>query len=203
MKIICVGRNYSEHAKELNNQIPEEPVLFLKPETALIPKKQPFFYPSFSENIHFEAEIVVRIDRLGKNIAPQFAHKYYNQISLGIDFTARDIQQRLKEKALPWERAKAFDSSAPVGTFIDKRELKDLNNLNFSLHINQVPKQSGNTKDMLFDIDTLIAEISKYFTLKIGDLIFTGTPAGVGPVKIGDHLEGYIENRQVFNLKVR
>ena len=203
MKIICVGRNYSEHAKELKNPIPSEPVLFLKPETALIPNKQPFFYPDFSQDIHFETEIVIKINRLGKNIDAQFSHKYYEEISLGIDFTARDIQQRLKDKGLPWERAKAFDSSAPVGKFVNKANFSDINNLDFSLKIDGEIKQQGNTKEMLFNVDNLIAEISKYFTLKIGDLIFTGTPAGVGPISIGNHLEGYIEDKKVFNLKIR
>ena len=203
MKIICVGRNYSEHAKELKNPIPSEPVLFLKPETALIPNKQPFFYPDFSQDIHFETEIVIKINRLGKNIDAQFSHKYYEEISLGIDFTARDIQQRLKDKGLPWERAKAFDSSAPVGKFVNKANFSDINNLDFSLKIDGEIKQQGNTKEMLFNVDNLIAEISKYFTLKIGGLIFTGTPAGVGPISIGNHLEGYIEDKKVFNLKIR
>lgn len=203
MKIICVGRNYSEHAKELNNPIPKEPILFLKPDTALIQSNQPFFYPDFSKDIHYEAEIVVKINRLGKNIAPKFANKYYDQVSLGIDFTARDIQQKLKEKNLPWERAKAFDSSAPVGKFIHKTHLNDLSNLGFSLKIDGETRQEGNTKNMLFSIDNLIAEISKFFTLKIGDLIFTGTPSGIGPVFIGNHLEGYIENEKVLNLKIR
>lgn len=203
MKIICIGRNYADHAAELNNPVPKEPVVFLKPETALIPKNQPFFYPDFSNDIHFEAEIVVKINRLGKNIAIQFAHKYYEEISLGIDFTARDIQQRLKEKGLPWEKAKAFDHSAPTGKFIPKSKLKNLNDFNFSLLIDGETKQKGNTKNMLFSIDAIIAEVSKYFTLKIGDLIFTGTPAGVGPIAIGNHLEGFIEEEKVFNLKIR
>ncbi|KAA3646866.1 MAG: FAA hydrolase family protein [Bacteroidetes bacterium] len=203
MKIICIGRNYADHAAELNNPVPKEPVVFLKPETALIPKNQPFFYPDFSNDIHFEAEIVVKINRLGKNIATQFAHKYYEEISLGIDFTARDIQQRLKEKGLPWEKAKAFDHSAPTGKFIPKSKLKNLNDFNFSLLIDGETKQKGNTKNMLFSIDAIIAEVSKYFTLKIGDLIFTGTPAGVGPIAIGNHLEGFIEEEKVFNLKIR
>lgn len=203
MKIICVGRNYADHAKELNNPVPTEPVIFLKPDTALIPKNQPFFYPDFSEDVHFEAEIVVKINRLGKNIEKQFAHKYYDEIGLGIDFTARDIQKKLKEKGLPWARAKAFDSSAPVGNFIPKSSFDNIQNISFSLKQNEEVKQSGNTKDMIFSIDELIVEISKYYTLKIGDLIFTGTPAGVGPINIGDQLIGFIENKQVLKLNIR
>ncbi len=203
MKIICVGRNYADHAKELNNPVPTEPVIFLKPDTALIPKNQPFFYPDFSEDVHFEAEIVVKINRLGKNIEKQFAHKYYDEIGLGIDFTARDIQKKLKEKGLPWARAKAFDSSAPVGNFIPKSSFDNIQNISFSLKQNEEVKQNGNTKDMIFSIDELIVEISKYYTLKIGDLIFTGTPAGVGPINIGDQLIGFIENKQVLKLNIR
>ncbi|MAC95625.1 MAG: 2-hydroxyhepta-2,4-diene-1,7-dioate isomerase [Flavobacteriales bacterium] len=203
MKIICVGRNYAAHAAELKNEVPTEPVIFLKPDTALLPKRQPFFYPDFSKDIHFETEVVVRIDRLGKNIAPKFAHKYYSELSLGIDFTARDLQQKLKEKGLPWEKAKAFDGSAPTGQFIDKSTLPEVNQLNFELKINGESRQSGNTSQMLFPIDELISYVSKYFTLKIGDLIFTGTPQGVGPITIGDHLEAYLENEKVLDLKIR
>lgn len=203
MKIICVGRNYAAHAAELKNDVPTEPVIFLKPDTALLPKRQPFFYPDFSKEIHFETEVVVRIDRLGKNIAPKFAHKYYSELSLGIDFTARDLQQKLKEKGLPWEKAKAFDGSAPTGQFIDKSTLPEVNRLNFELKINGESRQSGNTSQMLFSIDELISYVSKYFTLKIGDLIFTGTPQGVDPIAIGDHLEAYLENEKVLDLKIR
>ena len=203
MKIICVGRNYAAHAAELKNEVPTEPVIFLKPDTALLPKRQPFFYPDFSKDIHFETEVVVRINRLGKNIAPRFAHKYYSELSLGIDFTARDLQQKLKEKGLPWEKAKAFDGSAPTGQFIDKSTLPEVNQLNFELKINGESRQSGNTSQMLFPIDELISYVSKYFTLKIGDLIFTGTPQGVGPITIGDHLEAYLENKKVLDLKIR
>lgn len=203
MKIICVGRNYAAHAAELKNEVPTEPVIFLKPDTALLPKRQPFFYPDFSKDIHFETEVVVRINRLGKNIAPKFAHKYYSELSLGIDFTARDLQQKLKEKGLPWEKAKAFDGSAPTGQFIDKSTLPEVNQLNFELKINGESRQSGNTSQMLFPIDELISYVSKYFTLKIGDLIFTGTPQGVGPIAIGDHLEAYLENKKVLDLKIR
>jgi len=203
MKIICVGRNYAAHAAELKNEVPTEPVIFLKPDTALLPKRQPFFYPDFSKDIHFETEVVVRINRLGKNIAPKFTHKYYSELSLGIDFTARDLQQKLKEKGLPWEKAKAFDGSAPTGQFIDKSTLPEVNQLNFELKINGKSRQSGNTSQMLFSIDELISYVSKYFTLKIGDLIFTGTPQGVGPIAIGDHLEAYLENEKVLDLKIR
>jgi 2-keto-4-pentenoate hydratase/2-oxohepta-3-ene-1,7-dioic acid hydratase in catechol pathway len=203
MKIICVGRNYAEHAKELNNPVPKEPVLFLKPDTALLPKKMPFFIPDFSKDVHYEAEIVVKINRVGKHIEKKFAKKYYSDVSLGIDFTARDIQSKLKEKGLPWERAKAFDGSAPVGTFIPISQLVNSKNIRFELFINNERKQLGFSKDMIFSIETLICEISKIFTLKIGDLIFTGTPSGVGQIKIGDQLEGYLEDKKVLNLKVR
>ena len=203
MKIICIGRNYAAHAKELDNPIPKEPVIFLKPDTALIPKKLPFFYPSFSKDVHYEAELVVRINRLGKNIAEKYAHKYYSEITMGLDLTARDIQSNCKEKGLPWEKAKAFDGSAPVGKFIDKTQFKDLKNLNFSLRKNGEISQEGNTSNMLFSIDSIIAHISQYFTLKIGDLIFTGTPEGVGPIKIGDKFEAFLENEKVLDLKVK
>ena len=203
MKVICVGRNYTAHAKELNNAIPTEPVIFLKPDTALIPKRQPFFYPSFSTDVHYEAELVVRINRVGKHIQEKFAHKYYSELSLGIDFTARDLQAKLKEKGLPWEKAKAFDGSAPVGKFLNKSVFNDLGNLDFSLKINDEVRQNGNTADMLFSIDKLIAYISQYFTLKIGDLIFTGTPEGVGPIHKGDHLQGFIAENKVLDLKIK
>ena len=203
MKVICVGRNYAAHAKELTNAIPTEPVIFLKPETALIQKRQPFFYPSFSNDVHYEAEVVIRINRVGKHIAEKFAHKYYSELSLGIDFTARDLQTNLKEKGLPWEKAKAFDGSAPVGKFLNKADLGDLNTLDFSLKLNDEVRQKGNTANMLFSIDALIAYVSQYFTLKIGDLIFTGTPEGVGPIHKGDHLQGFLQNEKVLDLKVR
>tara|TARA_R110002072_G_scaffold83655_3_gene189748 strand:+ start:1035 stop:1646 length:612 start_codon:yes stop_codon:yes gene_type:complete len=203
MKIICVGRNYAAHAAELKNEVPKEPVIFLKPDTALIPKRQPFFYPDFSNDIHYEAELVVRINRLGKNIAEKFAHKYYSEVTLGIDFTARDIQQQLKEKGLPWERAKAFDGSAPVGQFIKINSLRNSKNIDFKLLINKEERQIGDTNDMLFSINQLISHISTFMTLKIGDLIFTGTPQGVGPIKIGDHLEGFIEDQKLLDLKIK
>ncbi len=204
MKIICIGRNYAEHAKELNNPVPEEPVFFLKPETALLPKRNPLYYPEFTNDLHFEVELVLRINRLGKSIEARFAHKYYQQIGIGIDFTARDVQADCKAKGLPWEKAKAFDRSAPVSdAFIDKSELGDLNNINFSMQKNGEVVQQGNTKDLLFPFDQIIAHVSKYCTLKIGDLIFTGTPAGVGSVQIGDRLECFIEDRQLLTVNIK
>lgn len=200
MKIICVGRNYSDHINELNNEKPENPVLFMKPDTALLNKEMPFPIPDFSDNVQYEVELVVKINKVGKHIQPEFAHKYYDKIALGIDFTARDVQQQLKDKGLPWERAKAFDNSAAVSDFFAK-EKYDLSQLNFSLHRNQQLVQSGNTRDMLWKIDELIANISTYFTLKTGDLIYTGTPAGVGKVSSNDTLEGFIEDQQVFTIK--
>ncbi len=203
MKIICVGRNYAEHAKELNNQVNEEPVIFMKPETAQLQRRQPFFLPDFSSDIHYEVEIVVKICKLGKNIAERFAHKYYEEISVGIDFTARDLQSELKKKGLPWELAKAFDSSAPVGQFIAKSEFGDLSNLEFSLNKNGETVQKGNTSDMIFSIDHIIAFVSQFVTLKKGDLIFTGTPKGVARVAKGDELDAYIGERKLLNVKVR
>lgn len=204
MKIICIGRNYTEHIAELKNEKPEDPVIFLKPDTAVLLKKQPFFIPSFSEDVHYEVEILVRINRVGKHIQQKFAHKYYDEIGLGIDFTARDLQKKLKEKGLPWEKAKGFDGAAVIGEkWLRKEEFEDINHINFSLLKNQEQVQEGNTALMLWKIDELIAYISKYFTLKIGDVIFTGTPAGVGPVKINDRLTGFIENNQIFSIQVK
>lgn len=203
MKIICIGRNYADHAKEMNSAVPENPVFFLKPDTALIPKRNPFFYPEFTNDLHYECEIVVKINKLGKHIQTKFAHTYYDEIGLGIDFTARDLQQKCKEKSLPWELAKAFDHSAPVSeVFLPKNEL-NLENLHFHLLKNGEKVQVGNSKDMLFNIDEIIAYVSQFITLKIGDLIFTGTPAGVGPVQIGDVLEGFIEDRKLLELKIK
>jgi len=201
MKIICVGRNYADHINELNNEKPENPVLFMKPDTALMNTEMPFPIPEFSDNVQYEAEVVVKINKTGKHIQPEFAHKYYDKIALGIDFTARDTQQYLKEKGLPWEKAKAFDNSAAVSDFFPK-ENYDLENLFFSLNRNQQVVQSGNTKDMLWKIDELIAYISTYFTLKTGDMIFTGTPVGVGKVNTNDELEGFLESEKVFSIKV-
>jgi len=203
MKIICIGRNYAEHAKELNNPIPAEPLFFLKPDSAIIRNNRPFFYPGFSKEIHHEVELVLKINKLGKNIAERFAHKYYNDIGIGIDFTARDIQKECKAKGLPWEKAKAFDGSAPIGKFLPKSSLTDLNTINFHLDINQKTVQKGNTEDLLFSFDAIISYVSKFFTLKIGDLIFTGTPAGVGAVKVGDHLECFIEDKKLLEFDVR
>ncbi|MCB0479107.1 MAG: fumarylacetoacetate hydrolase family protein [Crocinitomicaceae bacterium] len=204
MKIICIGRNYADHAKEMNSPTPTEPVFFMKPDTALLPKRNPVYIPEFTNDLHFECEIVVRINRLGKNISEKFAHRYYDEIGVGIDFTARDIQQKCKEKGLPWEKAKAFDHSAPVGEkFIPISQIEDLNNLEFHLEKNGEIVQKGNTKDMIFTIDQLVAYVSKYVTLKIGDLIFTGTPAGVGPVKIGDQLTAFVNNEQLLKIDIK
>lgn len=204
MKIICIGRNYVDHAKELGNKKPTEPVFFLKPDTALLLKNTPFFIPDFSNEIHYEVELVVKINRLGKNIQEKFAHKYYDEIGLGIDFTARDLQEQLKTEGLPWEKAKAFDGSAVLSKeTIPLTQLPDLNNINFSLSKNRKVVQNGNSKDMSFKIDEIIAYVSKFFTLKIGDLIYTGTPAGVGPISIGDELTGYIEEKEMFQVKIK
>ncbi|GGF00676.1 2-keto-4-pentenoate hydratase/2-oxohepta-3-ene-1,7-dioic acid hydratase (catechol pathway) [Chishuiella changwenlii] len=201
MKIICVGRNYVEHAKELNNDVPDSPMFFMKPDSAILRKNFPFVIPSFSKEIHFETEVVIKIDRVGKMIQPQFAHRYFSDIALGIDFTARDVQQELKEKRFPWEIAKAFDGSAFVSDFFPKEKF-DLDNLSFKLDRNEVNVQTGNTKEMIFNINTLIAECSKYFTLKKGDLIYTGTPAGVAKINSKDKLEGYLDNEKVFEVNV-
>ena len=203
MKIICIGRNYAEHAEELNNPIPAEPLFFLKPDSAIIRNNKPFFYPGFSKEIHHEVELILKINKLGKNITEEFAHKYYNEIGIGIDFTARDIQKECKVKGLPWEKAKAFDGSAPIGKFLSKSSFADINAINFHLDINQKTVQKGNTEDLLFSFDAIISYVSKFFTLKIGDLIFTGTPAGVGAVKIGDHLECYIEDKKLLEFDVK
>jgi 2-keto-4-pentenoate hydratase/2-oxohepta-3-ene-1,7-dioic acid hydratase in catechol pathway len=203
MKVFAIGRNYADHAKELNNPLPAEPVFFMKPDTALVKDNKPFFIPDFSQEIHHEVEIVLKINRLGKNIDEKFAHRYYSEIGIGIDFTARDLQAKCKEKGLPWEIAKAFDNSAPIGEFVSKDEFKDLSNTNFRLDINGVTVQKGNTHDMIFHFDRLISHVSKFVTVKIGDLLFTGTPAGVGSVKIGDHLQAYIEDRCLLDFFVK
>lgn len=203
MKLICIGRNYSNHIAELKNNKPTEPVVFLKPDTAILLKKQPFFIPDYSKNVQHEVEVLVKINRVGKYISPEFAHKYYDQIGLGIDFTARDLQQTLKQKGLPWEKAKAFDGSAVIGKWVPKHQFENLNNMSFSLKKNDTIVQSGNTKDMLWNIDGIISYVSQFFTLKIGDIIFTGTPSGVGPVQTNDSLSGYIENEEFFNIKVK
>jgi len=203
MKLICIGRNYVDHAKELNNAIPTEPVIFIKPETSLMHKSATFVIPDFTNDLHHEIELVIRLDKVGRSISERFAPKYYSTIGLGIDFTARDIQAKLKEKGLPWEKAKAFDNAAIVSQeFIPLSELNLENGLKFSLTNNGKLVQEGNSKDMLFNIDQLIVETSKYFTLKTGDLLYTGTPSGVAKVCPGDVLEGYIEDRKMFSLTV-
>ena len=203
MKIICVGRNYTDHIKELENNKPKEPVLFLKPDSSIILNNKPFFMPDFSQNIHYELELIIKISRLGKHIQEKFSHKYYDFIGLGIDFTARDLQSDLKSKGLPWEKSKAFDGSCFISKWINKSEFNDVNNLNFNLNKNGKTVQKTNSKLMLWKIDELISYISTFFTLKIGDVIFTGTPAGVGNVSIGDNLEGFIEDNKIFNLNIK
>jgi len=202
MKIICIGRNYAKHIEELANERPENPVVFLKPDSAILPRKNPFFIPPFSNDIHYEVEVLVKINKVGKYIEAKFAHKYYDEIGLGIDFTARDVQQQSKEKGLPWEKAKAFDGSAVISEFYPKEEF-DLDNLKFQLLKNDQVVQDGNTNAMLWSTDELIAYVSQYFTLKKGDIIFTGTPAGVGKVVTNDILKGTIEDREVFNIRVK
>jgi len=203
MKIICIGRNYLKHARELDHDIPAEPVFFMKPDSSLLLDNRHFYIPGFSNEIHYEVELVVRINRLGKTIEARFAHRYYDEIGLGVDFTARDLQRELIEKGLPWEKSKAFDAAAVLGGFIPKEELGDLSNIDFSLRKNGEVVQHGNSGEMIFAVDTIIEYISTYVTLKIGDLIYTGTPAGVGPVKINDHLEGYIGEQRMFDFLVK
>ena len=203
MKIIAVGRNYAEHAKELNNDIPGSPVIFMKPDTAVLKDNKPFYLPDFSEEIHHEIELVLKISKEGKHISEKFASTYFDEIGLGVDFTARDIQHKHKEKGLPWELAKSFDNSAPVSRFINKLTFNDLYNINFHLDINGKTVQNGNTKDLLFSFEELIVFISQYITLKKGDLIFTGTPAGVGSIAIGDKLTGYIENEKLLDFEIK
>jgi acylpyruvate hydrolase len=203
MKILAIGRNYAEHIKELNNERPEEPVIFSKPDTAILRNNDPFYYPDFSQDIHHEVEILLKIDKEGKNIDPKFAHKYYKEIGIGIDFTARDLQQKAKEKGLPWDIAKGFNGSAPISEFVPLSDYPDLKNLNFSLKVNGEYRQQGNTSMMLFDFDYMIAYLSRFFTLRKGDIIFTGTPKGVGPVKIGDRLEAFIEDKKMLEFEVK
>ncbi len=202
MKIIAVGRNYAEHIAELKNEKPDQPVIFSKPETAILRNNEPFYYPAFSKDIHHEVEIVLKISKIGKNIEEKFANKYYDEIGLGIDFTARDIQSQLKSKGLPWDLSKGFNGSAPISDFISKNDY-DLKNLNFSLDLNGQRQQTGNTSMMLYNFDFLISFVSIYFTLKTGDLIFTGTPSGVSAVKIGDKLTGRIEDKVMFDFEVK
>ena len=203
MKIICIGRNYAKHIEELANERPENPIVFLKPDSAILPKNNPFFIPTFSNDVHYEVEILVKINKVGKHIEAKFAHKYYDEIGLGIDFTARDLQSQLKEKGLPWEKAKAFDGAAVVGKWLPKTNFNNVDNIQFKLLKNNVVVQDGNTNLMLWKIDELIEYVSKYFTLKIGDIIFTGTPAGVGKVVANDKLNGYIENIELFSITVK
>ena len=203
MKIICIGRNYIDHIKELSNQKPMNPVVFLKPDSSVIAKNQNFIIPSFSNEIHHEVELVIKINKVGKHIDKSFSHKYYDEIGLGIDFTARDIQSNLKEKGHPWEKSKAFDNSCMVGNFLKKEKIEDISKIEFSLKKNNEIVQSGCSNDMLWKIDELISYVSQYFTLKIGDLIFTGTPSGVSKVESGDILEGYILTNKMFTLKVK
>lgn len=202
MKIIAIGRNYAAHIAELNNEKPSQPVVFMKPDTALLRNNAPFYYPEFSKDIHFEVEVLIKINREGKYIDQKFAHKYYEEIGIGIDFTARDLQSKCKEKGLPWEIAKAFNGSAPISEFVSK-EGHDLSNLNFSLKQNGELKQQGNTSLMLFPFDEIVAYVSKFFTLKKGDIIFTGTPAGVGPIAIGDKLEAFIEEEKLLEVEIK
>ena len=203
MKIICIGRNYKDHIEELANERPEDPVVFLKPDTSLVLKNQPFFIPPFSNDVHYEVEVLVRINRIGKHIQQKFSHKYYDEIGLGIDFTARDLQAKLKAKGLPWEKAKAFDGAAVVGDWVNKSELPHIDELQFEMTKNGTVVQQSSSALMLWKVDELIAYVSQFFTLKIGDIIFTGTPAGVGPVIENDVLEGSLEGRQLFSIKVK
>lgn len=203
MKFICIGRNYANHAKELKNDVPTEPVIFLKPDTAHLRNNLPFYIPAFSNDVHHELELVVRIDKHGKKIEERFAHKYYSEISVGVDFTARDKQSELKSKSLPWELAKAFDTSAAVGKMVDKAKFANLQNLNIHLLKNEEKVQIGNTSDMLFGIDKIIHFVSQYITLKKGDFIFTGTPVGVGKVEVNDHLQGFLEDEMLFDFRVK
>ncbi|MCR4032252.1 MULTISPECIES: fumarylacetoacetate hydrolase family protein [Flavobacterium] len=203
MKIICVGRNYANHIEELKNERPSEPVVFMKPDSAVLLKQHPFVIPEFSEDVHHEVEIIVKINKVGKYIESKFAHKYYDEISVGIDFTARDLQSKLKEKGLPWEKAKAFDGSAVIGDFLPKTDFVSMENLNFELRSNSETVQKGNSSMMLWKIDELISHVSQFFTLKIGDIIFTGTPAGVAAVKPNDVLEGFLEDKKLFRIQVK
>jgi acylpyruvate hydrolase len=203
MKIIAIGRNYAEHAKELNNPVPSVPVIFMKPDTALLKDNKPFYHPEFSQDVHHEIEIVLKVSKEGKHISEKFAANYFEEIALGVDFTARDIQTKHKEKGLPWELAKAFDSSAPVSNFVPKAQFANMYNIGFNLNVNGETKQQGNTKDLLFSFERIIAFVSQYITLKKGDLIFTGTPKGVAKVNIGDRLEGFLEGEKLLDFYVK
>ncbi len=203
MKIICIGRNYADHIKELNNERPTDPVVFIKPDSSVLPKEQDFYIPEFTKDVHYEVEVLVKIKKVGKHIEEKFAHTYYDEVGLGIDFTARDVQSALKEKGLPWEKAKGFDGAAVVGKWLPKTNFKDLDNLNFSLSKNGELVQQGNTGMMLWKIDEIIAYVSTYFMLKKGDIIFTGTPAGVGKIETNDYLSGKLENEELFTVKIK
>jgi 2-keto-4-pentenoate hydratase/2-oxohepta-3-ene-1,7-dioic acid hydratase in catechol pathway len=204
MKIICIGRNYVAHAYELKNEVPDEPVFFMKPDSSLLRNNDPFYIPDWTKEVHHEIELVIKINRIGKNIEKRFAHRYFDEVGLGIDFTARDVQNKLKEKGLPWEKAKAFDQSAVLGSvFIDKAVFPVQNNISFKLKKNGMLVQEGNSELMIFNFEEIISNVSKYVTLKIGDLIYTGTPAGVGPVQIGDHLEGFLEDKKLLDFFVK
>lgn len=203
MKIICIGRNYVDHARELNNPVPEKPVFFMKPDSALVIRNRPFFYPDFSDDVHHEIEVVIKINRLGRSIEEKFAGRYYSDVGLGVDFTARDIQSECKKKGLPWEIAKGFDYSAPISKFIPLTEISDIHSLDFRLDINGKTVQNGNTRNMIFSFEKIISYVSRFMTLKTGDLIYTGTPEGVGPVKIGDRLEGYLGDTRMLDFLVK
>ena len=203
MKIFAIGQNYAEHNKELNSKNPTEPVVFMKPDTAILKNNKPFFIPDFSQDLHYETELIIRFNRIGKNIDSRFSQRYFAEIGLGVDFTARDLQRKLKAEGKPWEVCKAFDNSAVIGNFMHVDELPDIQNIEFHLDINGKTVQNGNSKDMIFPISELVAYVSRFFTIKIGDILFTGTPVGVGPVSIGDHLEGYIFNNKMFDFYVK
>ncbi len=203
MKIICIGRNYVDHIRELNNAVPSSPVFFLKPDTALLIRNRPFYYPPFSNQIHYEAELVLKICKVGKNIQKQFAHTYYDEIGIGLDMTARDIQDAAKQKGLPWAIAKGFDQSAPIGRFIPKSDFPDMKNIRFHLDLNGTTVQNGNSGLMIYDFEDIIMHISQYMTLRTGDYIFTGTPAGVGPIKEGDKLEAFIEGEKLLSCMIK
>ncbi len=203
MKIVCIGRNYADHIKELANERPIDPVIFIKPDSAVLPKEQDFYIPDFSDDVHHEVEVLIKINKVGKHIDEKFAHTYYDEVGLGIDFTARDLQSKLKEKGLPWEKAKGFDGAAVIGKWIPKSQIADINQINFSLLKNGEIVQQGNTSLMLWKIDELISYVSKFFTLKKGDVIFTGTPAGVGKISANDYLSGKLENEEMFSVKIK
>jgi len=203
MKILAIGQNYTEHNKELNSNHPSEPVVFMKPDTALLRNNKPFYLPDFSEDLHYETELIIKINRLGKNIDPKFAHRYYSEIGLGVDFTARDLQRKLKNEGKPWEISKAFDNSAVIGEFLPVSMFPDVQDIHFSLQLNNNIVQNGHSADMIFPVNELIAYVSRFFTLKIGDILFTGTPAGVGKIAVGDRLTGYINENKMFDFKIK